>query len=140
MDTPTPDQYLAAFPPLTQALAHRLRVLVKRALPASTEQVRLGWQIIGLYVPGKTRPIYTGFIIPHSDYVTLGFTYGRLLDDPAGRLLGAAEKLKQVRYLSFRKRNEIRAAALIPLIRQAAVLALLPPDLRAHMLRTVRAR
>ena len=77
---PTPDQYLSSFPPLTQTLAHRTRALVRRVLPAATEQVRLGWQLIGFYVPGHPRPVYTGFIIPHIDYVTLGFEYGILLN------------------------------------------------------------
>lgn len=138
MPTPTPDQFLATFPPLTQALAHRLRTLVKRALPTSTEQVRLGWQIVGFYVPSAGRPVYTGFIIPHTDYATLGFTYGRLLDDPACLLLGDAEKLKQVRYLTFRQEKEIRAAVLVPFIKQAAELALMPAALRQQLLTSAR--
>jgi hypothetical protein len=138
MPTPTPDVYLAGFPPRTQALAQRLRAIVKRALPAATEQVKLGWQLIGLYVPGPARPVYLGFIIPHADYVTLGFEYGLLLDDPDGRLLGGAEKLKQVRYLSFRSDKEIRASVLVPFIKQAADLALMPPALRTQMLHAAR--
>ena len=137
---PTPDQYLSTFPPLTQAMAHRLRVLVQQVLPAATEQVKLGWQLIGLYIPGQTRPIYFGFIIPHAAYVTLGFEYGLLLEDPYAVLKGAAEKLKQVRYLSFWSEKEIRPKILKPYLRQAAELALLPTALRAPMLSVARVR
>ena len=140
MPPPTPDQYLSTFPPLTQALAHHLRVLVQQALPAATEQVKLGWQLIGLYVPGQKRPIYFGFIIPHAGYVTLGFEYGLLLEDPNGVLKGAEEKLKQVRYLSFWSEKEIRPKVLKPYIRQAADLALMPTALRAPMLSAARIR
>jgi hypothetical protein len=137
---PTPDQYLSTFPSLTQVLAHRLRDIVQQARPEATEQVRLGWQIIGLYIPGHKGPLYFGFIIPHTDYVTLGFTYGLLLPDPQRRLLGAREKLKQVRYLSFRSEKEIHSRQLTPLIRQAATLALMPTALRAPLLTAARTR
>ncbi len=141
MPTPalTPDQFLAGFPPPIQTLAHRTRDLVSRVLPASTEQVRLGWQIIGFYLPSRSHTIYTGFIIPHPTYVTLGFVYGILLDDPAGRLLGAKEKLKQVRYLTLPNAQAVRDPALPPWLRQAAELALMPTALRGPMLRAARA-
>ena len=133
MALPTPEQFLAPFPPPSQRLAQRLRALVRQVLPESSEAVRLGWHVIAFYMPGRPRPIYTGFIIPHTDYVTLGFAHGALLDDPDGRLLGAAEKLKRVRYLTFHRPQDIRPAVLTPLIRQAAALALMPADLRAQM-------
>ena len=133
--TLTPDQFLAGFPPPMQALAQRLRALVGRVLPESTEQVRLGWQLIGFYVPAAGRkPVYAGFIIPHTDYVTLGFEYGILLDDPSGLLLGGAERLKQVRYLTFRSANDLRAAMVTPYLKQARALALMPNALRRQLL------
>jgi hypothetical protein len=140
MTSPTPEQFLAAFPPPAQALAQRLRRLVGQALPESSEEVRLGWHLIAFYMPGRPRPIYTGFIIPHPDYVTLGFAYGALLDDPDGRLLGAAEKLKRVRYLTFHSARDIRPAVLTPLIRRAAAIAQMPADLRAQMQSAARRR
>jgi hypothetical protein len=136
--TLTPEQFLAGFPPPIQALAHRLRTLIKRVLPESTEQVRLGWQLIGLYVPARGRkPVYMGFLIPHTDYLTLGFEYGILLDDPAGLLLGGSspeERLKQVRYLTFRQAGDLRVRVVTPYLRQAAEVALMPNDLRRQLL------
>jgi hypothetical protein len=136
--TLTPEEFLSGFSPPIQALANRLRALIRRVLPESTEQVRLGWQLIGLYLPARGRkPVYTGFIIPHTDYVTLGFEYGCLLDDPAGLLLGgpkAGEQLKQVRYLTFRQAGDLRPAVVTPYLKQAAEVALMPNDLRRQLL------
>lgn len=136
--TLTPEQFLAGFPPPAQALAHQTRALVRRVLPEATEVVRLGWQLIGLYIPGRPRPVYMGFIIPHADYMTLGFEYGILLDDAAGLLLGAKERLKQVRYLTLSSARAIRSAALPPLLRQAAEVALMPTAMRGPMLAAAR--
>lgn len=130
----TPEAFLAPFPPPMQQLAHRVRVLIRQTLPEATEAVRLGWHIIAFYLPAGRRRVYTGFIIPHTDYVTLGFEYGVLLDDPQGRLLGAAEKLKQVRYLTFRQAGDLQPAVVVPFLRQAAELALMPNELRRQLL------
>ena len=99
--TPSPEEYLASFSPSIQVLAHDIRALVKQALPDSTEQVKLGWKTIILYVLNRVQPVYFGFIIPHTDYVTLGFTFGVLVDDREGLLLGAEEKLVRARYLTL---------------------------------------
>lgn len=136
----SPEAFLAPFPPPIQKLAHRVRALVKKTLPESTEAVRLGWQVIGFYLPVGRKPVYTGFIIPHTDYVTLGFEYGRLLADPDGRLLGAAEKLKQVRYLTFRRASDLKPAVVVPYLRQAAALALMPNELRRQLLAEAQRR
>lgn len=118
-----------------QDLANRARDLVKRTLPDSTEQVKLGWKLIAWYVPSQTKPIYTGFIIPHFDQVTLGFEYGVWLNAPTGLLKGGAEKLKRVRYLTLRSAKDIRPKLFERLISQAAEAALLPNSLRSQLLK-----
>lgn len=140
MRTLSPEQFLAGFPPPIQALANRTRNLVGRVLPGITEQVQLGWQTISYYVPGHAQPVRTGFIIPHEAYVTLGFQYGLLLDDPDGRLLGGAEKLKQVRYLTLPDARAVRDPALPVWLRQAAELALMPTALRGPLLAAARVK
>jgi hypothetical protein len=117
-----------------QRLAHRVRGLVKRALPTSTERVMLGWNSINLYVPGKQHPVFFGFIIPHRASVTFGFTFGVLVETPPGGFLGAEEKLVWARYLSLRTPRDVRPALFAKLIRQAAEAALLPAGLRQQML------
>lgn len=133
--TPSPEVYLASFPPPIQALAHQVQALVKQALPGSTEQVRLGWKTICLYVPGKAKPVYFGFIIPHTDRISFGFTFGVLVDDPEQLFLGAEEKLLRARYLTLRTPADIRPALFTVMLRQAADAALMPPALRLELLR-----
>lgn len=128
---PTPEQYLTRFPPPVQRLAGRVRALVARTLPAATEQVKLGWGSINLYVPGRQRPVFFGFLIPHPASLTFGFTYGLLVDEPPGGFLGAEEKLVWARYLALRTPRDVRPAVFARLIRQAAEAALLPAALRA---------
>jgi hypothetical protein len=132
---PTPDQYLAGFPPPMQRIAHRVRGLVKRALPTSTERVMLGWNSINLYVPGKSRPVFFGFIIPHRASVTFGFTFGVLVEEPPGGFLGEEEKLVWARYLSLHTMRDVRPALFTTMIRQAAEAALLPAGLRERLRR-----
>lgn len=136
--TPTPDEFLANFPPDMQALANAVRSLVKHCLPDSFEAVKLGWALIGFHLPApnpaKGKPIYVGFIIPHPDSVTLGFQYGILLDDPLRRLLGQRERLKQVRYFSFRSLDDFAANDVAPYVRQAAEIMLMPVALRQHLM------
>lgn len=139
MISPTPEQYLSRFPPPIQRLAHRVRMLVKRTLPDSTEQVKLGWKAINLYVPGKNRPVFFGFIIPHRASVTFGFTFGVLVDEPPGGFLGAEEKLVWARYLSLRTLRDVRPVLFTRMIQQAAEAALLPAPLRNYRLSQTRA-
>jgi hypothetical protein len=129
----TPDALLDNYPPDVRALANRLRALIKRTLPESTEEVKPAWMLIGFYMPAKPKPVYVGFILPHADSVSLGFQYGTLLDDPDGLLLGASEKLKRVRYFSLRSSRDLKTRVFTPYIRQAAELALMPKALRLQI-------
>jgi hypothetical protein len=137
---PSPEEYLASFSPSIQVLAHHVRALVKQALPDSTEQVKLGWKTIVLYVAGRVQPVYFGFIIPHTDYVTLGFTFGVLVDDPESLFLGAEEKLVRARYLTLRTPKDIRPALFTTMLQQAAEAARLPAPLRFELLSQARHR
>ena len=99
--------------------------------------MKRGWGVIGFYLPtlGKGKSIYVGFIIPHSDSVTLGFQHGILLDDPLHRLLGKGENLKRVRYFSFRSLDDLQHDDVAAWIKQAAELALMPAALRSQLYR-----
>jgi hypothetical protein len=129
----SPEAFLDNYPPDMRALADRLRVLVKRTLPESIEEVKPAWMLIGFYMPAKPKPVYVGFILPHADSVSFGFQYGTLLDDPNNLLLGAGEKLKRVRYFSLRSSRDLKAKVFTPYIRQAAELALMPKALRQQV-------
>ena len=121
-----------------RALSNHLRHLVKRALPESSEQVKTGWKLIALYVPGRAKSVKFGFILPHADSVSFGFDWGVLLDDPDGVLLGADERLKQVRYLSYRSMRDVKTRTATRFLKQAAELSSMPSSFRSMLPRFTR--
>lgn len=66
--------------------------------------------------------------------MSLGFTYGVLLDDPDQALLGAGERLKRVRYVSLRSAADLDPVLHGRFARQAGELALMPRSLREQLL------
>ena len=117
---PTPEQFLAAFPPAIQALADQLRTLVKRTIPNADEAVYLGWRLIGYRVREGRRSRYFCFVAPFEDRVALGFEYGVLLRNEAGLLDGDGT---QVRYVTIRRAEDAREQELAALIAEAAMVA-----------------
>jgi hypothetical protein len=122
---PTPEQFLAAFPPKIRAIANQLRSLVEATLPNVIEAVYPGWKLIGYRIKAEGKSHYLGFIAPLADHVGLGFEHGVLLSDPDGLLEGDG---KQVRQVVIRHARDIKAAALAALITEAAQVALTPKN------------
>jgi hypothetical protein len=119
-ERPTPEQFLAAFPPAIQALADQLRALVKQTVPNVDEAVYVGWHLIGYRVRDGSRSRYFCFVAPFEDRVALGFEYGVLLTNDAGLLEGDGT---QVRYVTFRRAEDVRDQELAALIAEAAMVA-----------------
>jgi hypothetical protein len=126
-DRPTPEQFLAAFPPDIRALADQLRQLVKDTIPSTSEAVYPGWKLIGYrQQDGRRNPDarrgsrYFCFVAPFADRVMLGFEYGVLMADEAGLLEGDG---KQVRYVTLRAADDVRPRELSALIAEAAMVA-----------------
>jgi hypothetical protein len=119
-ERPTPEQFLAAFPPAIQTLAYQLRALVKRTVPNVDEAVSVGWHLIGYRVREGRRSRYFCFVAPFEDRVALGFEYGVLLTNDAGLLEGDGS---QVRYVTIRRAEDIHEPALVALIAEAAIVA-----------------
>lgn len=115
-----PEAFLAHYSPDVQAIANALRQLVKATIPEVQEQVKLGWQLIGYYVPDGARSRYFCFVSPLADEARLGFEYGVLLGDQA-QLEGDGS---QVRYVSIRTPDEIDPERLSPLVAEAAMVVL----------------
>jgi hypothetical protein len=124
----TVDEYLAPFSPQVRALAHALRRRVKRVVPDVEEQVYSGWRVIGYHAHQGKRSAYMGYLNAHENFMTIGFKYGALLPDPT-RLL-EDENLKQVRFVTIRRMQDVDNLALASLIEQAADVALLPKVMR----------
>jgi hypothetical protein len=117
---PTPEQFLAAFPPQIRALADQLRQLIKQTIPNIAEAVYPGWKLIGYRELDGKRSRYFCFVAPFADRVTLGFEYGMLIADAAGLLEGDG---KQVRYVTLRTQADLRPSELRALIAEAAMVA-----------------
>jgi hypothetical protein len=122
VDPILPEALLDDFPPPMQAIAHRLRAIVKRAEPDAIERVRPGWRLIGYDLPVGRKAIYFAYVAPEDEHVHLGFEWGILMDDPDGRLLGQCIT-RQVRWLTLRSEREIDEAAFAALVREGARVA-----------------
>ena len=66
---PSPEEFLAAFPPDVQMLANELRVLVKETVPKITEAVYPGWKLIGYRVKQGRGSAYFCFIAPFENRI-----------------------------------------------------------------------
>jgi hypothetical protein len=119
-ERPTPEQFLAAYPPAIQALADQLRALISRTIPNVDEAVYPGWRLIGYRQREGRRSRYFCFVAPFEDRVALGFEYGVLLANDAGLLEGDGT---QVRHVTIRRIEDIREQELAPLIAEAAMVA-----------------
>ena len=122
METIPPEALLDDFPPPMQAIAQRLRKIVKRAEPDAIERVRPGWRLIGYDLPIGKRLVYFAYVAPEYEHVHLGFEWGVLMDDPEGRLFGRGVT-RQVRWLTLRSDREIEEPAFAALVREAARVA-----------------
>ena len=112
----SPARILVGHSPRVQALATRLRALIRAAAPAAKESAYLGWHGIGYRHP---RCGYFCGIFPQNESVRLLFEHGILLPDPDRLLVGNG---KQTRYVDIRRQQDIKARPLKRLI--AAALAL----------------
>jgi hypothetical protein len=116
---PTPEQFLAEYPPPIQELASALRRLVLDTAPNVAEAVYPGWRLIGYRQLDRPGGRYFAFVAPLPTEVRLGFEYGVALSDPHGLLEGAG---KQVRHVVVRTFEDLRPE-LAPLIVEAALVA-----------------
>jgi hypothetical protein len=89
MDAPPPEAFVAGYPEPMQPIAHRLRAIVRRAVPDSIERVRPGWRLIAYDLPAGRRTIYFAYVALEREHVHLGFEHGWAMRDPGGRLQGS---------------------------------------------------
>jgi hypothetical protein len=118
-----PEVFLDGYPPGIQIAAHRLRDVVREAVPDAIERVRTGWRLIGYDVPVGKRSRYFAFVIPEVEHVHLGFEFGVWMTDPANLLQGAHLKLRKVRFVTYEPGDPIPESVLIDYTREAAGLA-----------------
>ena len=130
MDDFPPEALLDDFPPPMRAIAHRLRDVVRTAMPEAIERVRPGWRLIGYDLPVGNRRVYFAFVSPENEHVHLGFEHGWAMADPHG-LLNGEGITKQVRWLTFVGADEVDPERAIELVREAARVAAMTRGERA---------
>ena len=109
----TPVHILIAYSPRVQALAARLRDLVRETVPDPAEGAYPVWRGIGYRHPESG---YFCGIFPQEDCGRLISEYGALLADPDDLLNG---NRKQTRYVQIGRQEDIRVLSLKRLIRSA---------------------
>lgn len=119
METIPPEALIDGYPPEHQAIASKLRQLVRAAVPDAIERVRTGWGIIGYDVPVGRQTRFFAWVWLQPEHVHLGFQNGVLMDDPNGLLQGAGVT-KQVRWLTLDSMDGIREAEFMEFVREAA--------------------
>lgn len=119
-----PDAFLEGYPEPMRRVAEHLRTLVREAVPDAVEAVRPGWRLIGYAVPGPSRRHYFAYVAPESRHVHHGFEHGVDMDDP-DHLLQGAGITRQVRWLTWTHVDDVDAQRVLPLVREAARVALL---------------
>ena len=129
MEPIPPELFLDAFPGPIQALGHRLREVLRDAVPDAAERVRPGWHLIGYDAPrhaeeGRGKAAYFAYIAPERQHIHLGFEHGHLMRDPDRRLEGEGIT-RQVRWLTFVPGDQLDPAIAVPLLREARRVALL---------------
>ena len=122
-----PEALLEGYPGPIRALAEEFRRVVRSAVPDAVERVRVGWRVIGYDVPVGRATRYFAWIMPEVVHCHLGFTYGRLMRDPDGRLEG---RIARGRWVTARPGDPIDSAPLIGLVREACRVATMSPSER----------
>lgn len=105
------DDLLKLGQPAQQACMRRLRALILELHPDACEVVRLGERAATYGVGPKKMSEGYAYIMPHTEWVNLGFYRGADLPDPAGVLEGTGAKLRHVKIRSLAdiERAPIRA-------------------------------
>ena len=102
----TPVHILIAYSPRVQALATRLRDLVRETVPDPAEGAYPIWRGIGYRHPESG---YFCGVLPQEDCGRLVLEYGALLADPDDLLKGNG---KQTHYVHISREREIRVLSL----------------------------
>ena len=96
--------------PEMRPIAERLREIVGEVDPDTVEVVRLGDRAATYGVGPKKMSEGYSYILPHKNWVNLGFYKGADLPDPGGLMEGTGKKLRHVKVHSMAdaERPEVR--------------------------------
>lgn len=125
------ESWLHRYDEPVRQLANELRMLVRTALPGCEEALRPGWGLIGYRTRTGSHGRYVGFVAPLEDCVFLGFEWGMLLDDGDQLLEPRGGQVSVYRAVPG---EPFPVERLSDLLRQAAVLAEMPAEMRSQQL------
>ncbi|UCG23941.1 MAG: DUF1801 domain-containing protein [Chloroflexota bacterium] len=94
------DELMDIAEPGMRPIARRLREIVVEVDPNTVEVVRLGDRAATYGVGPKKMSEGYAYILPHKNWVNLGFYIGATLPDPAGLMEGTGKKLRHVKVRS----------------------------------------
>ena len=105
------DELMDIAEPAMRPIARRLREVVVKVDPDTVEVVRLGDRAATYGVGPKKMSEGYAYVLPHKNWVNLGFYKGAELPDPAGIMEGTGKKLRHVKVRSVEEaaRPELRA-------------------------------
>lgn len=100
------DELINLTPQGLQPIMHRLRRIITELHPETIEVVRLGEKSAVYGVGPKKMSEAYAYLIPHSQWVNLGFFRGADLSDPEGMLEGTGRKLRHVKIRSIEQADQ----------------------------------
>lgn len=105
------DDLMGISEPKIRPIARRLREIIIDVDPNTVEVVRLGDRAATYGLGPKKMSEGYAYVMPHKNWVNLGFYQGAVLADPAGILEGSGKKLRHVKVRSVEDagRPEVRA-------------------------------
>ena len=107
------DDLLAMTAPDLRLVATGLREAILAGPPNATEVVRLGDRAASYGQGPKKMSEANVYILPHANWVNLGFYQGAVLDDPEDLLEGTGARLRHVKMRSLTDTGRAGVAGLI---------------------------
>ncbi len=99
--------------PDMRPIAQELRQVILEVDPDAVEVVRLGDRAATYGIGPKKMSEGYSYILPHKNWVNLGFYKGADLDDPAGLMEGTGKKLRHVKIRSVDDARKVEIRELI---------------------------
>lgn len=89
------EQFLTPYSPMVQALALKLRALIREVMPETIEQLDLPAHLIGYGLDRTYKGLICGITL-HTAHINLMFARGTELPDPEGLLAGTGKRARHV--------------------------------------------
>ena len=89
------EQFLTPYSPIVQALALKLRALIREVMPETIEQLDLPAHLIGYGLDRTYKGLICGIML-HTAHINLMFARGTELPDPEGLLVGTGKRARHV--------------------------------------------